>query len=230
MSDTKNFNSIDNDKIDKNQFNNRVDVFFLSNGQECELVDIGIFGGKQKFLVRPYAFVELESMYAHCNGGYHQEVNCHGEAEVVGKEIVVDEIFKKPPTEKIAGEITALLVEKAKLLSEIADTKKSTKETYAEKERAEKELAKMKQEVVAFKDEYRKEQENLRELKESIGVAQGRLSEYIRRTGTSDSNEIAELKRKADKLNALENGGVDNWQWYDESIDRWNTENPERMV
>ena len=31
-------------------------------------------------------------------------------------------------------------------------------------------------------------------------------------------NELANLLKKADELEALEAGGVDNWQWYGESL------------
>ena len=37
-------------------------------------------------------------------------------------------------------------------------------------------------------------------------------------------NEFANLLRDSDKLSRLEHGGVDNWDWYDESLN--NDENP----
>jgi hypothetical protein len=36
---------------------------------------------------------------------------------------------------------------------------------------------------------------------------------------------LKELERSAAKLQALENGGVDNWEWYSESLKEWNKEN-----
>lgn len=33
-----------------------------------------------------------------------------------------------------------------------------------------------------------------------------------------DENRLAELIRKEQKLKLLENGGVDNWEWYGESL------------
>jgi hypothetical protein len=33
-----------------------------------------------------------------------------------------------------------------------------------------------------------------------------------------DSNRYKELLRSEEILNALYNGGVDNWEWYDESL------------
>ena len=36
---------------------------------------------------------------------------------------------------------------------------------------------------------------------------------------------LKELERAAAKLQALENGGVDNWEWYSESLKEWNKEN-----
>lgn len=39
-----------------------------------------------------------------------------------------------------------------------------------------------------------------------------------------DIKELEELKRAASKLDALEAGGVDNWEWYDESLKEWRKE------
>lgn len=36
---------------------------------------------------------------------------------------------------------------------------------------------------------------------------------------------LKELERAYAKLQALENGGVDNWEWYGESLKEWNKEN-----
>ena len=36
---------------------------------------------------------------------------------------------------------------------------------------------------------------------------------------------LKELERSAAKLQALENGGVDNWEWYSESLKEWNKGN-----
>lgn len=36
---------------------------------------------------------------------------------------------------------------------------------------------------------------------------------------------LKELERAYDKLSALEAGGVDNWEWYDESLKAWRKEN-----
>lgn len=40
-----------------------------------------------------------------------------------------------------------------------------------------------------------------------------------------DSKTLKELQLAQSKLNALEAGGVDNWEWYDESLKSWHKEN-----
>lgn len=40
-----------------------------------------------------------------------------------------------------------------------------------------------------------------------------------------DSEKLKELQLAQSKLNALEAGGVDNWEWYDESLESWHKEN-----
>lgn len=37
--------------------------------------------------------------------------------------------------------------------------------------------------------------------------------------------EYEKMQRQIAKLNALEAGGVDNWDWYDESLNGWHKEN-----
>ena len=39
-------------------------------------------------------------------------------------------------------------------------------------------------------------------------------TEYVK----IEINELVDLLKKADELEALEAGGVDNWQWYEESL------------
>lgn len=46
-----------------------------------------------------------------------------------------------------------------------------------------------------------------------------------------NKKRLEELERAASKLQALENGGVDNWEWYSESLKEWNKENQlEEMI
>jgi len=40
-------------------------------------------------------------------------------------------------------------------------------------------------------------------------------------TVTISKKEYEELLKKSRKLRALENGGVDNWEWYDESLTKY---------
>ena len=41
---------------------------------------------------------------------------------------------------------------------------------------------------------------------------------------TISNAELRRLQRSRDKLNALEAGGVDNWEWYDESLKEYRKE------
>lgn len=40
-----------------------------------------------------------------------------------------------------------------------------------------------------------------------------------------DKKRLVELERAEKKLHALENGGVDNWEWYSEAMKPYNEEN-----
>lgn len=39
---------------------------------------------------------------------------------------------------------------------------------------------------------------------------------------TIDKKRLKELEKAEAKLNALENGGVDNWEWYDQAMTSYN--------
>lgn len=39
------------------------------------------------------------------------------------------------------------------------------------------------------------------------------------------ASEYEKMQRELSKLHALEAGGVDNWEWYDESLEVWRKEN-----
>lgn len=42
---------------------------------------------------------------------------------------------------------------------------------------------------------------------------------------TISASEYKKMQRELAKLNALEAGGVDNWEWYGESLSDWRKEN-----
>lgn len=42
---------------------------------------------------------------------------------------------------------------------------------------------------------------------------------------TISASEYKKMQRDIAKLNALEAGGVDNWEWYGESLTEWHKEN-----
>jgi len=42
---------------------------------------------------------------------------------------------------------------------------------------------------------------------------------------TISASEYKKMQRDIAKLNALEAGGVDNWEWYSESLSSWHKEN-----
>ena len=42
---------------------------------------------------------------------------------------------------------------------------------------------------------------------------------------TISASEYKKMQRDLAKLNALEAGGVDNWEWYSESLTEWHKEN-----
>lgn len=42
---------------------------------------------------------------------------------------------------------------------------------------------------------------------------------------TVSKDEWRKIQRQLDKLSALENNGVDNWEWYGDALAEWNKEN-----
>ena len=68
-------------------------------------------------------------------------------------------------------------------------------------------------------DSLSKRHENLKEThdKMKFAVARGAFNKFAKEITMSDYED---LQKRSDILSALEAGGVDNWEWYDESLEK----------
>lgn len=85
--------------------------------------------------------------------------------------------------------------------------------------------------IEALDSDIHTRQEALTKINVNIGEARQRLSgledgaESLE--GSSDGKELAELRKMEFKMNCLENGGIDNWEWYGESLKEYYSRYPQ---
>jgi septal ring factor EnvC (AmiA/AmiB activator) len=83
-------------------------------------------------------------------------------------------------------------------------------------------------EIESLKDEIKEKENSINELisknqvaTETIKQQQEEINDLtaqVRRLSNPITEVSSEIQEKLDKLEALENGGVDNWEWYGESM------------
>jgi DNA repair exonuclease SbcCD ATPase subunit len=198
--------------------------YYLENGQEVVLNDfVTNSEGKTKFLVTP--FYEGETMTVSCDGGSHQEYSMDYEHE--GLEVLVDSIFDSEPTEKLGAEhkkvkkqieelskVVGFLAKKeSDLNSLIFKSERETKEALKNKDLAIVELDKENDKLNKVAEKTQNRRQELSELEDSISSLKSEdVSSLISKT------ELRRLKKRCFELECLEAGGLNNWEWYSESL------------
>jgi hypothetical protein len=198
---------------------NKGNYYYLENGQEIMLKEaVKTMDEKIKYLVIP--FYVGETIETACHGGEHREYTMLYEHE--GEEILVDAIFKNVPLEKITEKykrelekIESLKKEEKRLWNNIktirVDIKIETESLLMrtkEVKNAKRERERLLSKKVDVDNEYITKTLELSHLQDSIDNLEGEKR----------SEELAELRRREFKLACLENGGVDNWEWFEESL------------
>ena len=188
--------------------------YYLVNGEEVILDGI-IEGETRKYIVTPYYYGT--AMSVNCYSGEHTEVEMDYEHE--GFQITVNEIFEKPPVQKIEAKYKAI-ADKVLLATEgLALIEKDKNRLSLELRRYKHEIEKMSETAELAK----KHHEDLEQIREEINRKKGELNSI--KDGISNlsqekrDKELAYLKKRDFKLTCLENGGVDNWEWYGESLE-----------
>jgi hypothetical protein len=199
--------------------------YYLENGEEVCLDNVvRDSNGVAFYLVTP--FYEGEAMAVSGDGGFHREIACPYEFEA--EQRLVKAIFSVAPVAKIDEQIKKrtddlnalglaygkVLDLKEKAQSELRRAEQLVKEFIASNKKTceEKEL------LASSLEEL---QEKVNEKRQELSVLEDSVS-----TSTIDSEgyagvetkELARLRARDFELQCLEAGGVDNWDWYSESL------------
>jgi hypothetical protein len=189
--------------------------------------------GLTRYLVTP--FFEGEAMTVSGAGGEHWEAFCPYEHQ--GELRVVNAIFKNPPTPKISADhrLAAKKFEEMGLAIGVAErliVDKKTElrgltEKHKEAERCLLETSKHlkieRQALVELGVNIKEARQKLSELEDKIAHTNHACTTYISVT----TKELAELRKRSFRLECLENGKVDNWEWHDEALEEYSKRYPE---
>ena len=206
--------------------------YYLEDGQTVILNEGAITpDGKQVYLVSP--LYEGTAMRASGDGGYHHEITCDYEHE--GPQTLVHALFKKAPTEKLDADYKEKLnqIERLSLtIGTLKQEEKVTRELIASLDNAKKDVEKLYDVKRKALTEITAELDNMDQTYKAIKQKISEMEDSLTSTpaGNSTSISITELQRlnKRDfRLSCLENGGVDNWHNYDDSLDNYRARYPE---
>lgn len=206
--------------------------YYLATGQQVNLDSCAItIDGRDIFIVTP--FYEGEAMSVSGDGGSHHEYSIEYEHE--GDNILVTAIFDKAPLDKLCTKYRGKLEEIEKLsltLGELLADKKKQDDTKRILIRG---IAETESIYVLTSGKTKEAKEVLNSLDEEISEKRQRLSELEDSIGDMKSEDVSSLISKTElkrlnrrdfELQCLEEGGVDNWDWYDESLKNYRKRYP----
>lgn len=205
--------------------------YYLENGQSVILNGCATKeDGKPAYLVTP--FYEGETMTVNGDGGQHNEITADYEHE--GLEMLVFSIFEKAPVEKLDPQYRARLkeiesisvsagmlkIESKRLEAEIRKTVLTHDKKVKDLLRLEGEIRSAASKLLEITEKAEKKRHELSDLEDSIPAPPSGETIMI---GKSD---LQRLNKRDFELQCLENGGVDNWEWYSESLKDFNERYP----
>ena len=212
--------------------------YYLENGQCVVLNEFATTAdGRDVFMVTP--FYEGETMAASGAGGYYSEITVPFEHE--GEEILAHALFKKAPTEKLCSQYAAKMKEIELLSLTIGELKLNIQDMRKDKnavecfrkdaikqcEAEDRALAELQKKREEIEKELSSKRQKLSETEDSI--TSYTLSPADDKTVIGIA-ELQELRKRDFKLACLEAGGVDNWEWWDESLKDYRERYPEKQT
>ncbi len=198
--------------------------YYLENGQEVMLNKSAITPeGEYVFLVTP--FYEGETMTVSGDGGYHHEISMDYEHE--GLETLVNAIFAEPPLDKLHAtykskmeEIESLSIAVGILKTKATNLKMGELKLKTRFQDADKRLITVQSQIKDADIELTNLRDNISEKRQKLSTMEDAIS-TLKTDDISimiDKKELQRLNRRDFELDCLEAGGIDNWEWYDESL------------
>lgn len=201
--------------------------YYNSNGEQVFLNEVLINqNGDVRFLVVP--IFEGEAMDARLYPGGHTEVMTPYTHEAMP--VVIDAIYKDEPVPLLGEKITeaiSRLTSIAEATGDLILREKELKVTFSKMVGVEKEKSKQIDELdkqIETKNELlANKMERLVEVKQKISELEDIACHGIipGRDITISQDELVKLRKSFFKLECLDAGGVDNWEWYDESMEKY---------
>lgn len=208
--------------------------YYLESGQVVILNDCAVTPkGKEVFLVTPY--YEGEAMSVSCDGGYHHEMSMDYEHE--GDETLVYALFKEVPLERLSPEYEKKLQEIEALALAAGTLKIEVKALNSETQKSKKLCEEEEKLLLELKLLIKGESSMLYDVKEKLQESRQKLSEFEDSIPSRpqpgvdgrwiDTVELQRLSKRDFELYCLEAGGIDNWEWYGESLKDYRKRYPE---
>jgi hypothetical protein len=178
-------------------------------------------------------FYEGEAMEGALHPSGHTELTMP--YEVDGEKEIVNEIFKEAPIFVIdeeckkESEKVLALTRSIGFLSESIDNLKSDERKLERGiKESEKSFLQSQDKLNNILSSIEKASEKLDGKTRQISEAEDRLGDLVTETGTVNINkdELGDLRKDSFKLQCLDAGGVDNWEWYDESLKEFRNRYP----
>lgn len=178
-------------------------------------------------------FYEGEAMDCELTPNGHREITAPYEVE--GEKEPVSEIFKELPVfvvdaeyKKQAEKVTALTESLGFLQKAIRDHENKEKSLNLQVSKNEKEFIESQEKLNALLESVEQASDDLNEKKRQISEAQDRLGDLTTDDDsvTISKNELGELRKDQFNLQCLEAGGVDDWEWYGESMNKFRERYP----
>lgn len=207
--------------------------YYLENGQVVILdVCATTHDKKPAFMVTP--FYEGETMTVSGDGGSHHEYSADYEHE--GELTLVKSIFKVAPMERLDETYKTKLMRIESLAVSFGEIQKLLGLAHVKKAGIEREIELLSKTCKRLKENdlqaremldstielVNKKRNELSDLEDSIGDFIGTEKETA-----INKTELQRLNKRDFELQCLENGGVDNWEWYSESLKDFNKRYPD---
>lgn len=178
-------------------------------------------------------FYEGEAMEGALHPSGHTELTMP--YEVDGEKEIVNEIFKEAPIfamdeeyKKESEKVLALTRSIGFLSESINNLKSDERKLERGIKESEKSFLQSQDKLNNILSSIEKASEKLDGKTQQISEAEDRLGDLVTETGTVNINrdELGDLRKDQFKLQCLDAGGVDGWEWYDESLKKFRDRYP----
>jgi hypothetical protein len=200
--------------------------YYTVDGHEVMLNDgVRLESGEYKYLVEPY--YEGTGMDVKCYGGEPVEINYP--FEIYGDETMVNKLFEKPPSPKLDRTYVAHESEVKEIKIELSRLREELKTRTGYNQDLNDKLSVSKSQL----DACMRACSTMIEQRDLLNSDVARLEaikremsdlENLKKSLSDSDRKMIYLIKRDEKLTCLENGGVDNWEWFEKSLEGYNEE------